>query len=52
MPMTDEALYQLLLENEYLDEKKLIKAADLGKQENISLSDAILQLDLLSDENL
>lgn len=52
MPIPDEALYQLLLENEYLDEKKLRKAANLGKQENLSLAEALLQLDLISDENL
>ncbi len=52
MPIPDEALYQLLLENEYLDEKKLQKAATLGQQESLSLGEALLQLDLISDENL
>jgi type IV pilus assembly protein PilB len=50
--ISDKDLYQLILESEFIEERKLKKAATLSKQEKLSLSEAILELDLMSDENL
>jgi type IV pilus assembly protein PilB len=52
MPVPSEILYKLLIDSGYLEEKKLKKALTLAKHDKISLSEAIISLDLLSDENI
>lgn len=52
MPISDDVLFSLLSENDFLEEAKLREAREKALRENISLYDAILSKDLLTDENL
>src|SRR5476649_613280 len=52
MVISDDQLYRLLLENEYLSEEQLISAIESSKQENIGFYDSLVEKDLVSDENL
>lgn len=50
--LSDEKLYTLLLDGQYLQEKDLQKARESAASRQMSLQQAILETDLLSDENL
>lgn len=50
--LTDQNLYRLLLENQFVKEADLKLAQELAAQKKISLYEAILEKDLISDENL
>lgn len=50
--LSDDKLFSLLLDGQYLPEKDLKKAQTLAQTQQISLQQAILESDLLSDENL
>src|SRR5688572_4843580 len=52
MPISDVELLKLIKENGYLAEKDLKKAVSKVKLEKISLYESLLQLDLISDENI
>lgn len=52
MLLTDAQLARILQENEYLTSEQLKNAAEKANNERISLYDAIVDKDLLSDENL
>lgn len=52
MPITDDKLYNLLKENEYLPIEQLGIARETAKQEKISLQDALVEKDMISDENI
>lgn len=48
----DKTLYQLLLSNQFLSEKDLKAAQLLSVRKKIDLQEALLEKDLISDENL
>jgi len=50
--ITDEGLERLLTENKFLSPEELAQAKELKKAQNISLYEAVIKRDLLSDENL
>lgn len=52
MPISDKQLLILIKENGFLETEQLKKAISKVKQEKVSLYEALLQLDLLSDKNL
>lgn len=52
MVITDEQLYTLLKENEYLSEKELQQAKETAELEKGSLYDTLVEKDIISDENL
>jgi signal transduction histidine kinase len=52
MAFSDEQLYSYLLSNEYAPKKQLDEAAAHAKQTQLSFYDSLLDLDILSDENL
>lgn len=52
MVITDDQLYSLLKENEYLTEDQLKQAKEKAESEKISLYDAIIDKDYISDDNL
>lgn len=52
MGITDEDLYNLILEGKFLEEDKLKKAQEVAKEQKSSLYDALIGLDLISDQNL
>ncbi|HWY79151.1 MAG TPA: ATPase, T2SS/T4P/T4SS family, partial [Candidatus Sulfotelmatobacter sp.] len=53
MPViADDQLYSILKENEYASEKQLLSAKQIAKEEKISLYDALIEKDFLTDENL
>lgn len=52
MLITDEQLKKLVLKVNLLDEKKLQQIEDYAKSSEISLSDALIEKDVVTDENL
>ena len=52
MPIPDDQLVKILLENQIVDEIKLKKVKDESSLEKIPLSEVILKQDLISDEQL
>jgi type IV pilus assembly protein PilB len=52
MLITDEKLQQLLLNLKVLDQKKLNEVLDYAKNSDVSLNDALVEKDILTDENL
>jgi type IV pilus assembly protein PilB len=52
MSISDAQLAKLLLENEFVTREQLKKAQETSTVEKISLYDALLEKDLVSDENL
>jgi type IV pilus assembly protein PilB len=52
MAISDDQLYQLLLENEYFTEEQLKAARETARQENTTLYNALIEKDFVSDENL
>lgn len=52
MPVTDEELAEYLVKNQYVEEKQLSNALETSKQEKISLYDALIGNEILTDENL
>ncbi|HSX00907.1 MAG TPA: GspE/PulE family protein [Candidatus Saccharimonas sp.] len=52
MTISDEQLYQLLADLGYLAEEDLKQAQKLAATQHLSLYDALLQAELLTDENL
>lgn len=52
MAISDEQLYQLLKENQYVGEGQLEIAKEGAAQKKISLYEALLEKDIVSDENL
>jgi len=50
--MSDEQLAAILKENEYVTEKQLQTAKQIAADEKVSLYDALLEKDYLTDENL
>lgn len=52
MAISDEQLYRLLAENQYVGEGQLEIAKEEATQKKISLYDALLEKDIVSDENL
>lgn len=51
-PISDEELFHLLKDNQYLTEEQLSRARLSAQEQNISLTKSLLQLDLIDDENL
>lgn len=52
MGIVDEKLASLLLDNQYIEKEDLKNALILAKAEKISLYDALLKKDIITDENL
>lgn len=52
MAISDEQLYTILKDNEYLSEAELKTIKQIAADEKISLIEAIIQKDFISDENL
>src|SRR5579864_9478558 len=52
MDISDQDLYQILLENQFITESKLKKIKEYAIEEKISLYNAILQKDILLEEQL
>jgi type IV pilus assembly protein PilB len=52
MAISDESLYALLLENEFLDKKTLDSTMQLAQREKVPLYQKLIEKDLISDENL
>lgn len=52
MSVVDTQLYQTLLDNQYVEENKLKEARALAVTEKISLYEALVKQDIISDENL
>lgn len=52
MSISDDKLYEILKENEFLTTPQLQDAKNIAENEKIPLYDAILSKDLLSDDNL
>jgi type IV pilus assembly protein PilB len=52
MIVTDEQLKQILLNVKLLDQKKLQEVLEYAKNSNITLTDALLEKDIVTDENL
>lgn len=52
MAITDEELYKILVGDGYITEPEAKEALVYSKQQKISLEGAVLQKDLISDENL
>lgn len=52
MGLSQKALSRLLLENDFLTPAQLKKSLNIAKKSNIPLSEAIIQQDLISDDNL
>ncbi len=52
MVITDEALYKILVGDGYLSEEDAKSALDLAKTEKMSLADAVMEKDLITDDNL
>ncbi len=52
MPITDSQLYQILKENEYLPAAQLNVARDTARGEKVSLQEALIEKDMISDENI
>jgi len=52
MIITDDQLKTLLLKDKILDEKKLQEMSSFAKDSKVSLTEALIQNDVISDENL
>src|SRR5258708_3886233 len=52
MAITDDQLYSFLLDNQYFPEEQLRMAKGVAVQGKISLYEALLETDLISDDNL
>ena len=52
MPVTDDQLAQILLENQVITQDRLKKAQEVVVSQKTSLADEILEQDLASDEQL
>ena len=52
MIVTDEQLKQILFNVKLLDDKKLQEVLEYSKNSNITLTDALLEKDIVTDENL
>lgn len=52
MTISDEQLKKLVLSVKLLDEEKFSKVVDYAKNSEISLSDALIEKDVITDENL
>lgn len=52
MAISDQDLYALLVENEFIEKNKLAEAFSIAKANSIPLYKSIVQKDLLSDENM
>lgn len=52
MSISDDQLGKLLLESDFITKDQLKKASETAESEKISLYDALLDKDLISDENL
>lgn len=52
MLVTNEQLKSLLLKNGLIDEKELVKLEEEAKNAGYSLSEALVEKDIISDENL
>lgn len=52
MVITDEQLKQLLLKTKLLEEKKFVDIEEFAKTSEISLYDALIEKDIVSDENV
>lgn len=52
MIVTDEQLKQILLNVKLIDQKKLQDVMEYAKNSNITLTDALLEKDIVTDENL
>ncbi len=52
MIINDATLKEIILQTKLLDEKKIDEVLEFAKNTHISLSDALVEKDLISDENL
>jgi type IV pilus assembly protein PilB len=52
MIVTDEQLKQIIVNVKLLDQKKLQEVMEYAKNSNVTLSDALIEKDIISDENL
>ncbi|MDE2588365.1 MAG: type II/IV secretion system protein [Patescibacteria group bacterium] len=52
MPITDEQLFVVLKDNQYIDEAQLTAAKQVSEDEKVSLYEALIEKDIISDENL
>lgn len=52
MPLSDEQLYKLILDNQFLTEEQLKKAMEFSTQNKTSLANTILNQGLITDHNL
>ena len=52
MLLSDDQLKTILVSTKLLDEKGLSSVVEFAKNSNTTLADALIQRDILSDENL
>ena len=50
--ISDDKLYNILKENQYLGEGQLLEAKDKAEASKISLYESLIEKDFISDENL
>lgn len=52
MQLSDDALYKILLGNQFVDEKALLSAKELAATKKTSLYEALIRSDAINDENI
>jgi type IV pilus assembly protein PilB len=52
MPISDDQLFSALKENQYVEDAQLQNAKQVAQEEKISLYEALIEKDIVSDENL
>ena len=52
MLITDDELKSLLLKTKIIDEKKLSEVAEFAKNSDTTLENALIEKDIVTDENL